>query len=115
MARRKLYTLGVATLVTILGTALLGTGNGVLAGQHGGHHHGGGGGAGWGGRGGGFGPFYGGFGVGFPFMYPPVFLVGPGMFLQPDAGDDAERAAHAIAAAGDDSAADGCERRGATG
>jgi hypothetical protein len=87
MARRKLFSLGVATLVTMIGIISLGAGHPALARQHGGGgHHGGGGGGFGGGRGrgfGGFGPFFGGFGVGFPYFYPPVFVIGPGMFPMP--------------------------------
>jgi hypothetical protein len=82
MARRNLLTLGVAALVTMIGIAKPGPGHTALARQHGGGHHHGGVGGGHG-RGGAFGPFNGGFGVGFPFFYPPVFLIGPGMFLAP--------------------------------
>ena len=82
MARRKLLTLCVAALVTLIGMTQSGSEHGVFAGQQhgGGHHHGGF--AGGHGRGGGFGPFFGGFAVGIPFG-PPVFLIGPGMFLAP--------------------------------
>ena len=51
-----------------------------VRGHHGGNHFA------QGGRGGGgFGPFFGGFGVGIPYFYPPIFVLGPGMFLAPDA------------------------------
>jgi tetratricopeptide (TPR) repeat protein len=75
MARRKLFTLGLAISVTLAGFAFALPGRGLRAAQHGGghHHHG---------RGGGFGGF-GGFGVGLPYFYGPIIVMGPGMFLAP--------------------------------
>jgi tetratricopeptide (TPR) repeat protein len=78
MTRRKLFTMGLAILATMIVFALALPTNGLRAAQHGGHHHHG--------RGGGFGGFgpVGGFGVGLPyFFYPPIIVMGPGMFLAP--------------------------------
>ncbi len=85
MARRKLVILSAtAILVATVGFAHAGMrrrhGGG---GGHGGGNRSQGGGLGLGGGFGGFGPFYGGFGVGIPIFYPPIFVVGPGMFVAP--------------------------------
>jgi tetratricopeptide (TPR) repeat protein len=73
MARRKNLCLGLAILVTTTGFAQAVQGQG----HHGGGHHRGGR---WGGSGFGGGL---GFGGGFAYIYPPVFVMGPGMFLTP--------------------------------
>jgi hypothetical protein len=75
MVRRKLLSMGLAICATMIGFALALPGSGLRAAQHGGHHH-------HNGHGGGFVPF-GGFGVGLPYFYPPIFVMGPGMFLAP--------------------------------
>jgi hypothetical protein len=76
MARRKLLCAGLAILVatTVLPRAVHGQGH--FGGGHGGHHRGGQ----FGGLGFGAGV---GFGVGLPFVYAPVFVMGPGMFPTP--------------------------------
>ena len=79
MTRRRVLKPSTAILITMMGFASVWPGDAVYARpQHGGHHHA----PGNQGRGGlgGFGP---GFGVGFPYVYAPVFVLGPGMFLAP--------------------------------
>ena len=79
MTRRRVLKPGTAILITMMGFALVLPLDAVQARQQrGGHHHA----PGNQGRGGlgGFGP---GFGVGFPYVYAPVFVMGPGMFLSP--------------------------------
>ena len=79
MAGRKLLITGVAITVAMAGFAQTAQGHGGGGG--------GGGGMRGGGRGFGAGAFYGGWGwgwgFGFPFFYPPVFVMGPGMFFPP--------------------------------
>jgi hypothetical protein len=84
MARRKLVIVSATTiLVATVGFAHAGMRQGHGGGGHGGGHHSQGGGPGRNGGFGGFGPFVGGFGVGIPVFYPPIFVVGPGMFVAP--------------------------------
>ena len=83
MVRRKLFNIGLAISVTMIGFALALPGSGLRAAQHaggGGQHHHGRGGGGFAGVG--FGGF-GGFGIGLPYFYSPVIVMGPGMFLAP--------------------------------
>ena len=84
MARRKLVILSAtAILVATVGFAHAGMRQGHGGGGHGGGHRSNGGGLGRGAGFGPFGPFFGGFGVGIPVFYPPIFVVGPGMFVGP--------------------------------
>ena len=80
---RRVLKSGSAILVTMMGFALVLPRDAVQARpQHGGGHHHDQGHQGNQGRGG-FGGFGPGFGVGFPVVYAPVFVMGPGMFLSP--------------------------------
>ena len=80
MSGRKLLHAGVAILVTTTGFALAGQGHGPVhqAPPHPRHGNGA--------PGQGFavcGGFFSGFGGAFPLVYPPVFVMGPGMFPAP--------------------------------
>jgi hypothetical protein len=80
--RPKLLNTGLAILVTMIGFAqALPRDDLQAAPQHGGGHHPGGMPGGMRGRG--FGGFGVGFGFGLPYVYGPVVVMGPGMFLTP--------------------------------